>query len=74
MHSALDGIPGVGPKRRNELLYRFKTMERVRNASAEELCKVPSITRQVAENIVEYFGGSDLAPVSAQLPGPDADG
>lgn len=55
MHSALDGIPGVGPKRRNELLYRFKTMERVRNASAEELCKVPSITRQVAENIVEYF-------------------
>ena len=55
MHSALDDIEGVGPKRRNELLYHFKSIENIRNASIEELCEVPSITEQVARNIKEYF-------------------
>lgn len=55
MHSALDDIEGVGPKRRNELLYHFKSIENIRNASIKELCEVPSITEQVARNIKEYF-------------------
>ena len=55
MHSALDDIPGVGPKRRNALLYHFKTMEAIRAASVEELMEVPQITEAVAENIREYF-------------------
>ena len=54
-HSALDDIEGIGPKRRNELLYHFKTIDAIRNATVEQLCEVPSITEAVAENIREYF-------------------
>ncbi|MBQ1489741.1 MAG: excinuclease ABC subunit UvrC [Eubacterium sp.] len=56
MHSALDDIPGVGPKRRNALLYHFKTIDAIRSASLEELIEVPTVTEQVAQNIREYFG------------------
>ena len=55
IHSVLDEIPGVGPKRRNELLYHFKSVEGVKAATMEELMELPSVTRQVAENIREYF-------------------
>ena len=55
MHSALDDIPGIGPKRRNALLYHFKTVEAIRNASEEQLMEVPSITENIAQNIREYF-------------------
>ena len=55
IHSVLDDIPGVGPKRRNELLYHFKTIEAVRSATAEQLQEVGSITPRVAENIVAFF-------------------
>lgn len=55
MHSVLDNIEGVGPKRRNELLYHFKTVDNIRNATVLQLMEVPSIPRHVAENIVAYF-------------------
>ena len=55
IHSALDDIEGVGPKRRNELLYHFKSIEAIRSATVEQLCEVPSVTEKVAENIKEYF-------------------
>lgn len=55
-HSALDDIEGVGPKRRNELLYHFKTIEAIKAATIEELCQVPSIPESIAKNIKEYFG------------------
>lgn len=55
IHSVLDNIDGVGPKRRNELLYYFKTIDAIKRADVEELCKVPSITETVAKKIVEYF-------------------
>ena len=55
IHSVLDEIPGVGPKRRNELLYHFKSVEGVKAATMEELMELPSVTRQVAENIRDYF-------------------
>lgn len=55
IHSVLDNIDGIGVKRRNELLYYFKTVDAIKNASVEELMEVPSITEKVAENIREYF-------------------
>ena len=56
IHSILDNIKGVGPARRNALLHHFGTVERIRQASLEELLDVPGMTRQTAENIQEYFG------------------
>ncbi len=54
-HSELDDIPGIGPKRRNDLLYHFKSMDAIRAVSEEELMEVPSMSRQAAENIRAYF-------------------
>lgn len=54
-HSELDDIPGIGPKRRNDLLYYFKSVDAIRKASEDELMQVPSVSRQAAENIISYF-------------------
>ena len=56
IHSVLDNIKGVGPARRNALLQHFGTVERIKQATLEELTDVPGMTRPVAENIQEYFG------------------
>lgn len=51
--SALDDVPGVGPKRKSDLLKAFKTVSAVKKASLEELIKVvPSST---AKSVYEYF-------------------
>lgn len=58
VRSALDNIPGVGEKRRNRLLYEFKSIDAIKNASVEELCGVPTVTEKVAKSIVDYFRGN----------------
>ncbi len=49
--SPLEGISGVGPKRRRELLRFFGGFQEVEQASVAELMRVPSINRKVAEAI-----------------------
>jgi excinuclease ABC subunit C len=49
--SQLDGVPGVGPKRRSALLRHFGSIRAIREASVEELAAVPSMTRKVAEQL-----------------------
>jgi len=57
VHSRLDDIPHIGPKRRKALLAYFGgDLERVRAASVEELMAVPGISRKVAETIKETLG------------------
>ena len=53
--SVLDGIPGVGPARRNALLARFGSVENIRAATAEALGEVPGISPSLAEAIRQYF-------------------
>jgi excinuclease ABC subunit C len=54
VHSKLDDIPGVGPRRRKALMAYFGgDLQRVREASLEELMTVPGINRKVAETIKE---------------------
>jgi len=53
--SVLDNIEGVGEKRRNALLVHFGNIEKIKGADIDELCKVPGITKRVAETIKEYF-------------------
>ncbi len=40
VHSALDDVPGIGPKTKTLLLRRFKSLKRIREASPEELAAV----------------------------------
>ncbi|WP_036228448.1 excinuclease ABC subunit UvrC [Marinobacterium jannaschii] len=49
--STLEGIPGVGPKRRRELLKHFGGIQEVQRASVEEIAKVSTISRTLAEEI-----------------------
>lgn len=49
--SALEDIAGVGPKRRRELLRHFGGLQEVQRATVEELSKVPSISKKIAEDI-----------------------
>jgi len=49
--SALEGIDGVGPKRRRELLRFFGGVKEVGRASVAELIRIPGINKKVAEAI-----------------------
>lgn len=49
--SQLEGIPGIGPKRRRELLRYFGSLRDIESASIEEITKVSTISRALAEEI-----------------------
>ena len=49
--SSLEGIEGVGPKRRQSLLKYMGGLQELKRATVEEISKVPGISRTLAENI-----------------------
>lgn len=51
--SVLEGIPGIGTKRRANLLRHFGSLKRIRAAPLEELRAVTGMTRQAARNLFE---------------------
>lgn len=53
--SELDEIPGIGKMRKMELYKYFKTLDKIKDASIEELLKVPKMNKSTAENIYTYF-------------------
>ncbi len=55
LRSALDDIPGIGPRRRKELLRHFGSVKSIRAASLDELVAVRGMTRHAAEAIRRFF-------------------
>ena len=51
--STLDRIPGVGDKRRTELLKHFGSIENIRQASEQELARI--LPRNTAQSVYEFF-------------------
>ena len=51
VRSAFDDLPGVGPKRKRELLKVFGSIKRVREATVEQIAAVPGISRALADRI-----------------------
>lgn len=54
--SALDLVPGVGPKRKRDLVRKFGSVKGIREADVEQLASTPGMTRKLADKIKEYLG------------------
>ena len=61
--SALDGIPGVGPKRREDLRKHFGTIKAIREADVETLAAV--VPRSAAEAVWAHFRAGEQAGQNA---------
>ena len=57
LKSMLDDVPGIGPKRRNELLKKFPSITKIKSASVEELSEV--IPLEVAKELLKFLNDSD---------------
>lgn len=53
--SVLDHIVGIGPKRRQSLRIHFGSLEKIKEASVEELAAAPGMNRTSAEAVRHFF-------------------
>lgn len=56
LRSDLNDIPGIGPRRRTELLRRFGSVKGVREATREEIARVPGFSEVLASRVLTYLG------------------
>jgi len=64
--SVLDGVPGLGETRRKALLKYFGSVRKLREATAQDLARVPGVGPATAAAIVDALAGKvDAATVSA---------
>ncbi|MBP5325433.1 MAG: excinuclease ABC subunit UvrC [Pseudobutyrivibrio sp.] len=55
VHSFLDDIDGIGPKRRKALMKKYVSAEKMAAASIDDLADTEAMTREAAENVYNYF-------------------
>ena len=55
--SDLNSIPGIGKKKKHQLLMYFKDIETISKATIEDLKQVPGISHALAKAIRSYFSG-----------------
>ncbi|HWP29981.1 MAG TPA: helix-hairpin-helix domain-containing protein [Chloroflexota bacterium] len=55
LRSALDDLPGVGPKRKRALLRAFGSLKGIKAATVDELAAVPGMTRRTAQLVKEQL-------------------
>lgn len=53
--SVLDHVEGIGPKRRQELWKKYKTLEAMKQASVEELAAVEGMNYPAAQTLYDFF-------------------
>ncbi|WP_017444620.1 excinuclease ABC subunit UvrC [Gayadomonas joobiniege] len=53
--SSLEGIAGIGPKKRQALLKHLGGMQEVKTASIDELMRVPGINQKLAEIVYQHL-------------------
>ena len=53
--SALDLVPGIGPRRRRMLLRRFGSVKGLKDAALDDIAAVPGMTLKTARNVKEYL-------------------
>lgn len=60
VHSELDDVPGIGEVRKKALLRHFGSVEKIRQATAEELMAVKGMSKKAAEEVANYFRGTGV--------------
>lgn len=55
LHSILDDIDGIGPSRRRELIRAYKSLDNIKEATVENLSRVPSMNLSAAKKVYEFF-------------------
>ena len=55
INSRLDAVPGIGPKRRKNLLMKFGSIDNILNAGLEELMATPAMDKTAAQNLLAFF-------------------
>jgi excinuclease ABC subunit C len=55
IQSALDNVPGIGPKRKRALLRKFGSVKGVREATVEEIASTVGFTKTLAEKLKEHL-------------------
>jgi excinuclease ABC subunit C len=55
--SELEGVPGIGGKRKKELLTRFGSLKSIREATREELCATQGMTEAATKALWEHLHG-----------------
>jgi excinuclease ABC subunit C len=53
--SLLEKVPGIGKKRRLELLRHFSSIENIRKASPEDIVKIKGFNAKIAASIIEHL-------------------
>ncbi|MGD8315783.1 MAG: excinuclease ABC subunit UvrC [Syntrophobacterales bacterium] len=59
LHSRLDEIRGIGPKRRRDLILHFGSVKRLAEARVEEISQVPGISHKLAQSIYTALRGDE---------------
>jgi excinuclease ABC subunit C len=55
VHSELDDIPGIGEVRKKVLLRHFGSLEKIKQATMDELVEAKGISKKAAGEVVEFF-------------------
>ena len=53
--SSLDNIKGLGPKKKRNLMNYFKSIQSIKTASIDNLCKVQGISIKLAKEITSFY-------------------
>jgi len=53
LESILLNVSGIGSKRRDELLKKYKTINKIKEASIDELCKI--LPKNIATNLKDFL-------------------
>ncbi len=55
VHSVLDDIAGIGPKRRKALMKSFESLDQIRGATVEQLREVEGFNLAAAQSVYDHF-------------------
>ncbi len=55
IRSALDDVPGIGPRRKRALMLRFGTVRAIREAALDDLAAAPGMTQSLAQKVKDYL-------------------